>query len=174
MRNDSSLVAMMKVNTKLLWPNLHFCYQRVFWPSKFASLAIQTCEICVCVCWPSVRSMTMEMWCYKWSCLYHLQQRWDYSRACPKGVQAKETVGETSPPATGEYKQTWTQYYIRSKCNLHKFINTYNKCQCVCVSVCMSVFHNSKTMKPSGRKVCMHTKGTPRECMNGNWVFWYV
>ena len=37
---------------------------------------------------------------------------------------------------------------------------------CVYVSVCLSVclLHNSKIIKPSSLKLCMHTKKTPRKC----------
>ena len=39
----------------------------------------------------------------------------------------------------------------------------------VCQPVCL--LYNSHTMKPSSPNLCMFTKGTPRECMNENWVF---
>ena len=41
----------------------------------------------------------------------------------------------------------------------------------VCVRQSISLLHNSKTMKPTVPKLCMHTKGTPRWCMNEKWVF---
>ena len=39
---------------------------------------------------------------------------------------------------------------------------------CVRQSVCpfVRLLHNSKTMKPRGPKLCLHTKGTPRWCMS--------
>ena len=40
----------------------------------------------------------------------------------------------------------------------------------MCVRVCVHVLHNSKTIKPSSLKLCMHTKKTPRKCMSENWV----
>jgi len=39
---------------------------------------------------------------------------------------------------------------------------------CACVRACV---HNSKTMKSSSRKLCKHSKGTPRKCVSENWVF---
>ena len=60
---------------------------------------------------------------------------------------------------------------------IQRGINRYKINVCVCVSVCRCVnacaclLHNSKTMKPSSLKHCMHTKKTPRECMSENWVF---
>ena len=42
-------------------------------------------------------------------------------------------------------------------------------CQSVNQTVCL--LHTSKTMKPLSLKLCMHTKGTPRECTSEYWVF---
>ena len=38
-------------------------------------------------------------------------------------------------------------------------------------SCCLDLLTLTLTEKPSCPKLCMHTKGTPRECMNENWVF---
>ena len=45
------------------------------------------------------------------------------------------------------------------------YIILYEEKQCVCL------LHNSKTIKPSSLKLCMHTKKTLRKCKSENWVF---
>ena len=72
-------------------------------------------------------------------------------------------------------RRDWKPNEWQSKCS-HSLRNHWpiiynNKCQCVSVSSSTCLLHNSKTMKPSGPKLCMHTKGSRRENMNENWVF---
>ena len=53
----------------------------------------------------------------------------------------------------------WPALYLYTRNNI---------CQCVCACLLL----NSKPMKPSSLKLCMHTKGTtPRKCMSENCVF---
>ena len=40
-----------------------------------------------------------------------------------------------------------------------------------CVSVCVCLLSNSKTIKPSSLKLCVHPNKTPRKCKSENWVF---
>ena len=44
----------------------------------------------------------------------------------------------------------------------------YNKKMPACVNPSVRLVSNPKTIKASGPKLCMHTKGNPRWCMNEN------